>query len=156
LLESRKSNAEPDMCVEALRRLAQHLMQGWACNAEIRWQVRTGKGQTADLSEELPVAIAKTDVVKGKSGGDTRLCNAQRRQRAECVALHSEADVIDLPIGIDFDQLDFDAGATERNGARQASDAAPDDQHLFHPAHSSANVALAQRGGEITFPVAGD
>ena len=82
-----------------------------------------------------PAASAKTIRSKPNADPDALVDQADRLQRPQRRPGQADADAQHVPLRRKLDDVDFDVAAAERNGEREARDAAADDQNLPDVGH---------------------
>ena len=78
-----------------------------------------------------PAASAKTIRSKPNADSDTLVDQADRLERPQRRPGQADADAQHVPFRLQLDDVDPDIAAAERNGEREARDAAADDQNLL-------------------------
>ena len=84
-----------------------------------------GRGHGAEL---VPLAVAEARSLDCEALRDRLLAQAELVERADRVAGLDDPDPVDVPLRVELDDVDGDAGLPHRDRGREAPDAAPDDE----------------------------
>src|SRR5215469_8056514 len=116
-----------------LRRRKEYVMQRRPCEAEISWIFGPREFHARRITHHIAVSITKSHALIGKSGRNAIVGNTERHHGPDKVALSNDANVVDGPLLLDFDDFNVDSSFTQANG--QTADSASDDENFVGPGH---------------------
>ena len=138
-------DAQPYIDTPLSHCIGEHFVQGRTSQAEIGRQVGTGDGYTMNIREQVSLQVAELESLIGKARLHTLFGHTEGGHGAQCISLHHNTHVIDRPLLVDFGQVDLDPAFAQRQGRRQATDAATDNEYLSHVFSPINRAALPPR-----------
>ena len=140
-------HAEPDVRSGRLHRLLEERVELRPGQPVHRGIARAEQVEGRHLAEQIALAVVEPRSLHRVPLRDRLLGQPESVQGPDRVPRLDDPDAVDVPAGVDLDDVDVDLSLTQRDRGREAADATPDDEDAHYVNSPVAAFASSVSGG---------